>query len=188
MLFNKGRLTPGETILIHGIGGGVALAALQLAHAAGCPAIVTSSSKEKLDRARHLGATGTIDYGKEDVAARVKDLTSGRGVDLAFDTVGAATLPASLAAVRRGGRIVTCGVTGGSRVEVELRSIYWSQVELIGSTMGSIEDRRRMLAFVEATGIKPIISNELPIEQAREALMLMDKGAQFGKIALKVSG
>jgi NADPH:quinone reductase-like Zn-dependent oxidoreductase len=109
-------------VLIHGIGGGAALAALQWAKHIGARAIVTSSSPEKLERARQLGADETIDYKKQDVAAAARQLTGGAGVDAVVDTVGAATIPIGLEAVRRGGRIVNCGVTGGPEATLNVQN------------------------------------------------------------------
>lgn len=187
MLFTRGRLKSGETVLVHGIGGGVALAALQLARTAGAEVIVTSSSQHKLAQARALGAFAGIDYKHEDVGKRARDLTSGRGVDVVIDSVGAATLAASFAAVRRGGRIVTCGVTGGSNASLELRDLYWNQVDLLGSTLGSRGELRQLVRAVATSGLRPVVHSIRPLEHAREALQLMEKGEQVGKLVLRVT-
>jgi len=187
MLFSRARMAPGETVLIHGIGGGVALAALQLIALHGGESIVTSSSAEKLKRARQLGASAGVNYkATSDVGAEVKKLTNGRGVDIAFDTAGAATLAASFGALRRGGRIVTCGVTSGPKAEVNLQMLYWNHHSLIGSTMGSQEDFRQMLCAVSNARIKPVMDQVFTLDQAAAALARMEEGKQFGKIALKV--
>ena len=123
MLMTRAELKPGQTLLIHGIGGGVALAALQLAKLAGAVVIVTSSSDEKLKRAEQLGADYRINYKTSDVASAVRDITGGRGVDVVFETVGAATWPIDFACVRRGGKIVICGVTGGAKAETNLTGV-----------------------------------------------------------------
>ncbi|HLX64594.1 MAG TPA: zinc-binding dehydrogenase [Planctomycetota bacterium] len=191
MLFERAKLLPGETVLIHGIGGGVALAALQMIAAYGASAIVTSSSAEKLALAKAVGGhalIGGILYRDADVAAKVKELTQNRGVDLAFDTAGAPTLPISMAALRRGGRMVTCGVTGGAKAEVNLQQLYWNHLSLLGSTMGSMEDMRRMLKMVASAEIKPVICQKFPLESAKDALALMEEGKQCGKIVLQVGG
>lgn len=185
MLFERARFRPGETVLIHGIGGGVALAALQLVRLAGGEAIVTSSSDEKLTRALALGALHGINYrAAPEVGAEVKKYTGGRGVDIALDSAGAPTLAASFAALRRGGRIVTCGVTGGAKAEVNLQLLYWNHVSLLGSTMGSQEDFRGLLRAVSQAHLKPVLDQVYPLEQAREALARMEEGRQFGKIGL----
>jgi len=187
MLMTRARLGAGETVLIHGIGGGVALAALQLAKLAGAWAIVTSSSDEKLRRADRLGADATVNYRAEpDVAKAVVGATGGRGVDVVVDTVGAATWPVDFAAVRRGGRIVNCGTTSGAEATTPLHALYWKQVTVLGSTMGSDEDFRRMLAAVEAGALAPVVHRTWPLEEAPAALACMEVGEQFGKIVLEI--
>jgi NADPH:quinone reductase-like Zn-dependent oxidoreductase len=187
MLMTRAVLRPGESVLIHGIGGGVALAALQFADLAGARAIVTSSSEQKLERAAGLGADGLINYKTtEDVAERVLDLTDGRGVDVAFDTVGAATWPANFRAVRRGGRIVLCGVTTGPEATTNLQALYWNQITVLGSTMGSHRDFRAMLGAVSARGLEPVIDTVVPLPEVRLAMERLEAGQQFGKIVLQV--
>jgi NADPH:quinone reductase-like Zn-dependent oxidoreductase len=188
MLMTRGRLISGETILIHGIGGGVALAALQLAKMIGATVFVTSSSDEKLKKARQLGANQGANYAATpDIAPWVRDQTGGRGVDLVVDTVGARTLPVDCDVLRRGGRIVMCGVTGGVDAQVNLQAIYWNQLTLIGSTMGSHEDFRQLLRAVIATGLKPVVDSVTPLEKGPEALARMERGSQFGKLVLRAS-
>ncbi len=186
MLMTRARLRPGQTVLIHGIGGGVALAALQFIVAAGGEAIVTSSSDAKLAKAQEMGAKHTINYSSADVAAAVREITHGRGVDIAFDTAGAATWPLDFKVVRRGGSIVICGVTTGARAETNLQALYWNQLNVYGSTMGSNEDFRLMLRTVENTGLVPIVDSVFPLNQARTAMEKMEQGGQFGKIVLKM--
>jgi len=187
MLFSRARIQAGETVLIHGIGGGVALAALQLATAAGARAVVTSSDPAKLDRARRLGADEGIDYRKTgDVAAAVLEWSDGRGVDVVVDTVGAQTWPVNLAAARKGGRIVHCGVTTGATTEANLGAIYWRQLSVLGSTMGTHEEFRRLLALVASSGIRPVIDKVYPLAEAAAAQARMEAGEQFGKIVLSV--
>jgi len=187
MLFDRARMQVGETVLIHGIGGGVALAALQLVVLQGGTAIVTSSSDEKLERARAQGATASVNYKTTpDVGAEVKRITQGCGVDLAFDTAGAATLAASFGALRRGGRVVTCGVTSGPKAEVNLQSLYWNHHSLIGSTLGSQEDFRMLLRAVTNARLKPVLDQVFPLDQVAAALARMEAGQQFGKIALQM--
>lgn len=186
MLFSRARLRPGETVLIHGVGGGVALAALQFATAAGARAIVTSSSDGKLARAAELGAARGINYRKEDVAAAAREFTGGRGADVCFNTVGAAAWPIDFAAARKGGRIVICGVTTGAQVETNLQALYWNQLTILGSTMGSLEALRLMVETFGATGLKPIIDSVVPLDQAKEAMARMEAGEQFGKTILRI--
>ena len=188
MLMTRCQMQTGDTVLIHGIGGGVALAALQLAKLAAAEVIVTSSSDDKLSKAKELGADHTINYKTvTDVAECVKDITAARGVDIAFDTVGAAAWPIDFAAVRRGGKIVICGVTTGAAVETNLQALYWNQLTIMGSTMGSNEDFRRMVKAVSNAKLEPVIDSVMPLDKAVEATARMEAGDQFGKIVLKVN-
>ncbi|MBN1805206.1 MAG: zinc-binding dehydrogenase [Sedimentisphaerales bacterium] len=188
MLVTRAQLKPGQTVLIHGIGGGVALSALQLAKLSGAQVIVTSSSDAKLQRAGLLGADHVINYKNvEDVAQKVKDITSGRGVDIAIDTVGAATWPIDFAAVRQGGKIVLCGVTSDAQAVTNLRTLYWNQLTILGSTMGSDEDLRQMLLAVNQAKLKPVIDSTLKLENIKEATNRMENAEQFGKIVLEIN-
>jgi len=187
MLMTRARLQPGETVLIHGIGGGAAVSALQFAKLVGAEVFVTSSSDDKLARARGLGADHTLNYEKENVVTWIQDQTSGRGVDVAVDAVGAATWPLDFASVRKGGRIVLCGVTTGARAESDLRALYWNQLTILGSTMGSADDFRQMLRAVVANRLKPVLDRVYELEQVREAMERMETKKQFGKIALRIA-
>jgi len=187
MLVTRAVVRPGQTVLIHGIGGGVALAALQIAKLLSARAVVTSSSDEKLQRAVGLGADEVINYRTTpDVAARARELTRGGGVDVALDTVGAATWAVDFRAVRRGGCIVLCGVTSGAEAVTDLRTLYWNQLTVLGSTLGSYEDFRSMLAFVNAAKLHPVVDSVWALHEARAAAEHMESGAQFGKIVLTV--
>lgn len=187
MLLGRAKVIPGETVLIHGIGGGVALAALQLCAHLGAKTIVTSSSDDKLERAGALGAKHAINYkSTEDVAKAVLDRTDGRGADIAFDTVGSATWGVNFDALRRGGRIVICGVTSGRKAETNLQQLYWKQLTAMGSTMGSHEEFRQLLAFVETAGLEPVIDSVHPLADAAQAAARMEAGEQFGKIVLRI--
>ncbi|MHC4571116.1 MAG: zinc-binding dehydrogenase [Planctomycetota bacterium] len=188
MLMTRAQIKPGQTVLIHGIGGGVALCALQLAKLANAEVIVTSSSDEKLARAQQIGANHIINYNAVDNLAQcVRDVTSGRGVDVVIDTVGAATWPINFSAVRRGGKIVLCGVTSGPEAHTNLQMLYWNQLTILGSTMGSDDDFRKMLKAVATVKIEPIIDSVMPLENVQEAMGKMEAGNQFGKIVLKIS-
>ncbi|MHC4592828.1 MAG: zinc-binding dehydrogenase, partial [Planctomycetota bacterium] len=123
----------------------------------------------------------------EDVAAAVRELTGGRGVDVALDTVGAATWPIDLGAVRRGGRIVVCGVTSGAEALTDLRVLYWNQLTVLGSTLGSDEDFRSMLAAVNAAELKPVMDSIFPLNDVCAATERMEAGEQFGKIVLAIA-
>jgi NADPH:quinone reductase-like Zn-dependent oxidoreductase len=188
MLMTKANLKSGQTVLIHGIGGGVALSALQLAKLMAAEVIVTSSSDEKLSRAKKIGADHIINYRTTgDVAKAVRQITSGRGVDIIIDTVGAATFPIDLSAARKGGVIVLCGVTTGAVAQANLQTLYWNQLTILGSTMGSDEDLRQMLRAVSTARLKPVIDSVMPLSNVKEAMNRMEKAEQFGKIVIKVS-
>lgn len=187
MLVSRAQVQAGDIVLIHGIGGGVALCALQLARLLGAEVIVTSSSDEKLARAKELGAQHTINYRKEDVAESGRDITGGRGVDVAVDTVGAATWPLDFACVRRGGTIVICGITTGPVAETSLQALYWNQLTVLGSTLGSLAELQQMVRAVSVNKLRPVVDEVFPLERARDAMGKMEKGGQFGKIVLDVS-
>ena len=188
MLMTRAQLKPGQTVLIHGIGGGVALCALQLVKLAGAKAIVTSSSDEKLDRASRLGADHTINYKTGDNIARlVKELTSEVGADIIIDTVGAATWPIDFSAVRLGGKVVLCGVTSGSEAATDLRALYWNQLTIMGSTMGSDGDFCQMVKAIAVAELRPVIDSVMPLEDVKDAMSKMEDARQFGKIVLEIS-
>ncbi|MHC4118611.1 MAG: zinc-binding dehydrogenase [Planctomycetota bacterium] len=188
MLMTRAQLKPGQTVLIHGIGGGVALCALQLAKLAGAEVIVTSSSDEKLQRASGIGADHTINYRTvKDVARCAKDITSGVGVDIIVDTVGAATWPIDFSTARRGGKIVLCGVTSDAEAVTDLRTLYWNQLTIMGSTMGSHEDFHQMVKAVARAKIRPVIDSVAPLENVTDAMGKMESAEQFGKLVLEVS-
>jgi NADPH:quinone reductase-like Zn-dependent oxidoreductase len=188
MLMTRAQLRPGESVLIHGIGGGVAVSALQLAKLAGAEVFVTSSSNEKLSRAKSLGADHTINYQKEDVVEWIRRHKGDRGVDVVVDSVGAATWPLDFQCVRKGGRIVLCGVTTGAQAETNLRTLYWNQLNVLGSTLGSMEDFRQVLDAANVNKLRPVIDEVFPLDRAREAMAKMEADRQFGKIVLRVSG
>jgi NADPH:quinone reductase-like Zn-dependent oxidoreductase len=187
MLVPRARAVPGETVLIHGIGGGVSTAALLFCRAMGLRVIVTSGSPQKLERAAALGALAGIDYTAQDVAREARRLTGGRGVDLVVDSVGKATWPAGLAALRKGGRLVTCGATTGIDPAIDVRRVFWNQLSVIGSTMGSRGDFRDMLNFVRAAGLRPVIDRVFPLEEGPAALRYLEERRQFGKVLLRVA-
>lgn len=187
MLVTRARLATGETILIHGIGGGVAQAALAIAVRLGARAIVTSADEAKLVRAKELGAEATINYTASDVVKEVKRLTDRRGVDVVVETAGAATWMTSLRSAARGGRIVTCGATTGPNPAEEVRLIFWNQLSILGSTMGSVRDWEGVVDAAQRWGLRPVVDSVLPLSEGRQAYERMASGAQFGKIVLAVT-
>ena len=186
MLISKAQIKPGEEILILGIGGGVSTAALQIAKAVGLRAFVTSSSDEKLQKAKNLGADVVINYKTQDFAREVREITKRRGVDVVVDSVGGETYAKSLASLVKGGRLVTCGATAGPRPQTDLQRIFWNQLSVFGSTMGNRREFSEMLNFVRKCGVKPVIDQVLPLSEGADAIARMEGGKQFGKIVLKV--
>jgi zinc-binding alcohol dehydrogenase/oxidoreductase len=185
-LVTRARIRPGETVLVLGIGGGVATIALLMARAAGCRVVVTSSSAEKLEAARDLGAAGGVDYTEGDWPAAVRELAGGRGVDVVVDSVGT-TWNDSAACLRPGGRLVVFGGTGGGKVEMAVRPVTMGQVSILGTTMGSPRDFAGMLAAVGHASWAPVIDSVRPLADAAEAHAREEAGHHFGKLVLSVA-
>jgi len=186
MLVTKARVEPGETVFVWGIGGGVATAALAIAKTLGARVIVTSSSEAKLARARELGADATIDHANEDVRARMKELTEGRGADVVVETVGNATWKTTLEIAAPEGRIVVCGATTGPNPPAGLHRIWWKELVVQGSRMGSAEDFEACLELVTSGRARPVIDEVLPLADARAAHERLEAGEQLGKIVLRI--
>jgi NADPH:quinone reductase-like Zn-dependent oxidoreductase len=187
LVLSAGGLRAGESVLIHGVGGGVASAALQIAKYAGAFVYVTSSTQAKLDRAIGLGADVAIDYTRESVPRRIRELTGKRGVDLVIDDVGRATWEDSIECVRRGGRIATCGATTGSGATTPLNRVFWKQISIHGSTMANRREFRSVARLVEGRRIEPLVDAEYPLEEASAALARLTDEERFGKIVITVS-
>ncbi len=187
MLVGKARIQRGERVLIWGIGGGVALAALQLAHARGATTWVTSSDPAKLEQARALGATHTMNHASDDVPALLRAATGRRGMDVVIDSVGTATWKRSLASLGRGGRLVTCGGTSGPMVETDVRRLFMNQWTIFGSTMGSEGEWAAVSAEFCAGGLRPPVDSVFPLAEARAAYARLQSGQQFGKVVIQVA-
>jgi NADPH:quinone reductase-like Zn-dependent oxidoreductase len=185
MLLTHAQIRPGEYLLIVGIGGGIASAALQVAAPLGAHVIVTSRNDEKLVRAKELGAEHGINYQKADFAKEARALTGKRGVDVVIDCVGSENWVNSLGALAKGGRLVTCGAAGGVHSHTDVRRIFWNHLRIFGSTLGTREEFRQLLNFMEITGTKPIIDKIVPLRQAAAAQQCLEEGRQFGKIVLR---
>ena len=186
MLMTRAKIKLGEDILITGIGGGVALASLQIAKLAGARIFVTSSSDSKLEKAEALGANFTYNYVKNpDYHKDIYKVTNKRGIDIVVDSSGQATWDKSIRVLRKGGRLVTCGATTGPIVKLNLNLLFWNQFDLLGSTMGTRAELREVLNLVWKGRLKPIIDQVLPLEKAQDAHKILENGQQFGKIILK---
>jgi NADPH:quinone reductase-like Zn-dependent oxidoreductase len=183
-LVSRARIRSGETVLILGIGGGVATIALHIARAAGCRVIVTSSSDEKLARAKDLGAAGGVNYTEGDWVTAVKEM-SGGGVDVVVDSVGS-TWADSVNSVRPGGRIVAFGGTGGGKVEMMVRPVTMGQVSFLGTTMGSPRDFAGLLDAVAHQSWVPVIDSVRPLAEVAAAHAREEAGEHFGKLVLTV--
>ena len=186
MVVSKARLQRGETILILGIGGGVAIAALQIARLIGARAFVTSSSGEKLARARELGAEVLINHREKDFSREVWSITAKRGVDVVVDDVGAATWDRSIRSLARGGRLVTCGATSGPKPDQDLRRIFAKQITIYGSTMGTRQDWAALNDHLAKGELTPVVDRTFKLEEAARAQETMARGEQFGKLVLTI--
>jgi NADPH:quinone reductase-like Zn-dependent oxidoreductase len=186
MVMSQARLQPWETVLIFGIGGGVSLAALQIARALGARTLVTSRHADKLERARALGADIVIDSSREDVAKAVMSHTAGRGVDVVIENVGAAVWSSALKSLVRGGRIVTCGATSGDQPGADLRRLFIRQLQVMGSTLGSLHEMQELLAFVNRHQLTPVMDRVYDLADVHAALDRLDSGLQFGKVGLRI--
>ncbi len=187
MLVTKARLQPGEWVLIWGIGSGVSTAALAIAKALGGRTIVTSSSDAKLERARRLGADEALNHGTEDVPARVRELTIG-GADVVIEHVGEATWKRSLASAARDGRIVVCGATSGPNPPAALNRIWWRELTVMGSTMGTHEDFQGVWDLIASGRARPVVDAVFPLAEAAAAHERLERGEQLGKIVLRIPG
>jgi len=176
MLFTKSGLRPGDTVLVQGAGGGVATAATALARAAGLRVWVTSRSEDKRKRALDLGAHDVFETG-----ARLPER-----VDGVLETVGEATWSHSLKSLRPGGRIVVCGATTGFNPPAELSRVFFTQLDVVGSTMGTRDELRRLMSFLVASGVRPVIDSTMPLTDARDGFARMADDAVFGKVVFAV--
>jgi NADPH:quinone reductase-like Zn-dependent oxidoreductase len=186
MIVTRARVQPRDHVLMWGIGGGVALAALQIVKRIGATAWVTSSSPEKLERAKLLGADHLLDHRQPELGREVRARTGKRGVDVVIDSVGEATWPQSLIALGRRGRLVTCGGTSGPNVQLDVRRMFWNQWTLMGSTMGSDAEFDAITALFGQGELQPPIDSVWPLADARAAYDRLDTGAQFGKVVIRL--
>ena len=187
MLVNRAALQAGESVLVWGVGGGVSLAAVQVARLVGARVIATSSSAAKLAVASRLGADVTINHAEVDVAKEVRRLTGRRGVEVVVDSVGEKTWEQSLRCLARLGRLVTCGATTGPMVVTDIRKLFWYQWTILGSTMGSEGEYRRIVELAHQGKLWPVVDSVVPLDQAIRAFERLQAGAQTGKLVIEVT-
>ncbi|HKH93865.1 MAG TPA: zinc-binding dehydrogenase [Gemmatimonadaceae bacterium] len=187
MLVSRARLQRGEHVLIWGIGGGVALACLQIARLLGAYVTVTSGSDAKLERALALGADATINHRGVDVGKEMRARTGKRGVDVVVDSVGEATWGQSLGSLGRRGRLVTCGGTSGPMVTTDVRRLFWNQWSILGSTMGNDEEFDAIVAHFRDGRLRPVVDRVYALDDARPAFERMASGEQFGKLVVRIA-
>jgi zinc-binding alcohol dehydrogenase/oxidoreductase len=185
-LFTVGRLQRGETVLVLGAGSGVSTFAVMLAAQAGGRVLVTSSSEGKLARAHELGADDGVLYTDDHWPAEVLSLSGGRGVDIVLDSVGA-TWPDSLRCLRRGGRLVVFGGTGGPTAELDVRGVYLNWLSILGTTMGSARDFATLLRMVDEGRWRPVVDSVRPLADVEAAHNRIQSGEQFGKLVLSIA-
>ena len=187
MVVARANVTARDQVLIWGIGGGVALAALRIARSRGATVWVTSGSDEKLAWAQSLGADHVLNHATQDVPAEIRARTGKRGVDVVIDSVGEATWDRSLRALGRRGRLVTCGGTSGPKLQTDVRRLFWNQWTIMGSTMGGDDEFDAITLELRAGRLTPVVDSVFPLEDARKAYERMASGAQFGKIVVRVA-
>lgn len=184
MLVTRAKVQPGETVLVQAAGSGVGSIAIQIAKLRGARVITTASTDEKLAHARELGADETINYTSSDWPKEVRRLTNRQGVDVVVEHTGAATWPGSIASLKTGGRLVTCGATSGYDGHTDLRQVFYRHLNILGSFMGSKAELLEAMKFVEQGKIRGVVDRVLPLSEARQAHELIENRAQFGKVVL----
>lgn len=186
-LFTRARLRSGEDVLVLGASGGTATAVIQLALYAGARVFAATSGPGNVERVRALGAEFVYDRLEVDFSPAVYADSGRRGVDVVVENVGQATWKGSVRALTRGGRLVTYGATTGHRADLDLRVLFWKQLEILGSTMSSRAEFQEMLDAVSAAGIRPVIDEVLPLDEAAEAHRRLEAGEAFGKLVLRTA-
>ena len=184
MLVTRARLRPGEDVLVIGAGSGVGSAAVQIARLHGARVIATAGNEAKLARARELGAHELIDHTREEIAPRVRELTTRKGVDVVVEHVGGRVFEAGVAALARDGRLVTCGATTGGKVTLDLNLLFGRHLTLLGSWMGRRSDMNDVLRHVASGALEPVVDSVLPLADARRAHERIESRAHFGKVVL----
>jgi len=188
MLTTQAGIKPNEYVFIHGAGGGVSSAAIQIAKYYGAKVITTTSTSRKIEMAMNLGADHVINYKEtKDYRNQVYELTNKHGIDVVIDNVGQATFPTSIRLLRPGGRLITCGVTSGPLSKINIADIFWKHLEIKGSTMANQGEFRAVMQLVLDGTLNPIVDKVYPLENVREAEEYLSEGNQFGKVLIKIS-
>ena len=187
MIVTRAQVQAGETVLVWGIGGGVALAALRIAKLRGARVMVTSSSDDKLAAARRYGADVTLNHGKQKVAAEIRALTGKRGVDVVVDDVGEATWEESLRCLAKGGRLVTCGATTGPKVVSDIRRVFWNHYTIMGSTMGNAAEYAEIVRVLGTGELRPVVDRVYPLHDVRSAYERLERAEQLGKVVVQIA-
>jgi 2-desacetyl-2-hydroxyethyl bacteriochlorophyllide A dehydrogenase len=184
MLVNKAKVQPGDDVLVVGASSGVGSASIQIAKMVGARVIATTSSEEKAAKARQLGADEVINYKSQSVLDQVRRLTEKKGVEVVFDHVGLSVWEECIKAMAKGGRLVTCGATSGYEAKIDLRYVFYKQLQILGSTMGRKGDLITILNLIERGLLRPVIDRVMPLAEVRSAHEIVEQGKHFGKIVL----
>jgi NADPH:quinone reductase-like Zn-dependent oxidoreductase len=184
MLVKLARLQLGETVLVWGAGSGVGSMAIQVSKLLGARVLATAGSEEKLKRAIALGADAALNHSTQDITREVRRFTEGQGVDVVFEHVGEASWERSLRALRRGGRLVTCGATTGNRGKINLDALFWNNTQILGNRVGSKGDLLEALRFCTTGQLRPVVDSTYPLVQAAQAHQRLEAREQFGKVVL----
>jgi NADPH:quinone reductase-like Zn-dependent oxidoreductase len=188
MLIGRARLRPAEDVLILGAAAGVGIACIQIAKVTGARVLAAAGSDDKLEFCRDLGADVLINYRTEDLGRRVREVTGKRGVDVCVDYIGKDTWVQSLQCTAKGGRVVTCGATTGYDPKTDIRHIFFRQLEIIGSTMGSRNDLLAPLRLIVDGKMRPVVGKIFPLRQTADGHRLMESRTLKGKIVIRVAG
>lgn len=187
MLITVARLAAGESVFIPGAGGGVASMGIQIAKLAGATVIASTSTAEKMAKARELGADHVVNYRDDDWVEQVIALSGGRGVDVAQDLVGALTWADSLRTLARNGRMVVCGSHSGKRFDLRIPQIYHRQLSILGANGASYNELRRVLELADQGLLRPVIDRVLPLDQIREGHRILEEHDHFGKVVMQIA-